>query len=677
MPADRTHGYDIVFEMTAQAFHGMLFSRIANLGGSQSIDEEINVDIMESTVTVHVTGEVEYWVGTTDAPPGEVDPTEITVDFDPSIPNGIVIGMPILLNLANLQFEPSILETLAPDSTELRITIRCPLAVTESGLNQACIGLDLTNEYLYTISFDSGDGSIPPEILEELEANCTEGIRDAMATGGECLGQTISLDPTNPIMPNQVDLRLIGGDCLALLMRTCSCPDRTPDPDAFEVSEIPAGVESVLIFSNHTVLQHFVLPGMLQIWGLSETVDTYFENAGHESHLLAPVSLTHMTDRWNIESVTIEAMQVSVQEEGFVLVTYELAVDGKGFNATINGSYRLFFELVENEEGELVIQPRIEEEESNIDREIEWWMWLFIPLGLFVELITGIVLIAVYYGGARNAQEDLMEAFSPDNEIPPFPLPFNPDSLFLDDLTVGGDPIPPEPPEIKGPTLWLEGSVEVDEVTSASTHDVSICTNVSAMIITQEVSNRATYRAVTRRMLHPVHFSWYLEGYSLEGAGSTSIDGVPVRYEIDRHECQLQFEGGDSLQATLVVEAVDARGGPELSASEYLEIVGGRDSISVTGEELLMGPSFLDFLWQWSWSSVVDALIDLPDGNILTQELIATLPEAAASHQVLVNAVTQVMQTAQQCIVKMKEGRDVRNELHQGMQKGMGIDLPM
>jgi len=96
-------------------------------------------------------------------------------------------------------------------------------------------------------------------------------------------------------------------------------------------------------------------------------------------------------------------------------------------------------------------------------------------------------------------------------------------------------------------------------------------------------------------MRYPIEYGWWLDGHALIGEATVNIGSTSVSYDVRGNMCELVLDEGESLTAELSVRATDS-GGVVLTADEYIEIEGTRETMSVHGLELLMGPPFLELM---------------------------------------------------------------------------------
>lgn len=624
MSDNRTYGYDVVLELNDQVINDLLpvepFPPVIggnefDIGGNRiSIDYEI------------------YFPS---------DPAVDILYFDTSIPDGVVVTTPFSLNITDLDIGSSLRNI--EGAVNGVFSIHHPLVVYENEVGNHCIGFDFTDIPVDHIDVDVTELTDIP-LGEELVENTLQYLIQAHLQHSvqylSILCLPLSPD-ANPLTPDDIDVRVVTDECLALLVSTTSAT--TGNRDAFTSSEIPTGANSVLMVSNFTLLQHLICPFLMNTLNLEGETNDYFTYSEGTSELITPTALTDLVEHSLVDRITLESMQISIVDNT-LSTTATLSMEGFGYMATARLAGQVHVSM--DDDGYLVLSYSAEI--ADVDLYIYPWVWVLVALGVtVVPTLAGIVavILPILAGLVNPILDSIASRFSISGEysFPPFPLQI--DAIILDDLMYSGRAITPPREPASGPQLSIESNVEVLDSSISDIDEIPILGPAGMTKITISSSHVGRYAARPSRMLFPITYCWRLDDIELSGNGTVNADGAMVHYTVDGDYCELKLDSGDSLHAELWVDA-EASDEMKLSAFIPVDLEGSTVIGSEHGAHIIAGGHWMGI------HESLKASDELPIEG-------AVSPYAAS-----VSYTT-------------KPGRNTAYELQIALNKGMGYDFPM
>ncbi len=646
MSQNRTHDYDLVLEFNEQVINDMLWNDRPELLPPYADGDILDIDSVRISI--------DYEVSFPDEPGTDI------LNFDTSIPNGVVVTTPFELNITDLDIQPIFRNLNGWGNGTVRI--HHPVITYDEmgdrsiGFNFSSIPLDRINVDVAEYHFYHENGTeaevpLSETQIEELLANLLQ--YHLQNNVGQMTILQIPLTPnSDPMLPDEFEVRVINNDCAALLVSTCD--ETVGNPDAFTTSDIPSGANSVLIISNYTLLQHVVCPELRDALSLTGSVDDYFSYSDGSCELISPTSLDHLVDHVLVDHITLQSMRISI-EDNSMDVRALLRVRGFGYAASAQLVGRV--ELTMNSDGTLSLDYHTDV--TDVHLLIEPWVYLLVAFGAAIlPTIGGIIAIVlpilptlldpIANRVARAlgiSREGTLEVTSEDTLFSEFPLQI--DSIILDDLICSGRAIFPPPEPAPSPTLRIESDIETTDTQRTGIEVRTLAGGVEQTKISVSCAHEARYLARATRMKFPITYQWWLSGYALSGEGKITISDSTIRYEIDGNNCVLFLDLGESLTAELCVRA-EARDGLFLFAYEDVEVEGSLTLTSFHGVELLGGPSVLEVLSETSAAEVASSSLRMPGRPEEPESPYAAMP-----------------------------GRNRYNEIRAALQAGMGYDIPI
>ena len=290
MSQNRTHGYDLVMEVNNQVMNDHLPTEVFP---EEERTEEFDFE------GVH--GSVHYQIHF------PVGPTTDVLHFDTSIPNGVVVTTRFSLDIVDLDIDSG--SSNLRGSVDGNISIHHPIVAYDGSIGFDFSGIPL--DHIRVDVIDSSGVPLPEGTQEELLARLLQ--THLQTNVGRMALLTVPLVPNaDPMLPDELDVRVINDDCAALLVSTCS--ETVGDPDAFTSSDIPPSANSALIISNYTLLHHIICPYLLDALSLGGAVDEYFSYSDGQSELLHPTSLSHLVDHALVDRITLEDIQIPIED---------------------------------------------------------------------------------------------------------------------------------------------------------------------------------------------------------------------------------------------------------------------------------------------------------------------------------------------------------------------------
>jgi hypothetical protein len=569
MPGDRTHGYDLVLEVNDQVLNDNLPTELfppvrngaeADIGGYHfSIDYEVFFPR---------------------------DAAAAPVQFDTSIPDGVVMTTGFSLNITDLDIDPGP-RNLTP---AINGTIRVHHALTaydEGGYR--CVGFDFATLPLDRVTVDITGASglpVPEGTAERLIAWLVHRHLQNNVRRLAAFRMRLAAD-TNPFTPEALDVRVITDDCAALLVSTTSAT--AGNRAAFARSDIPAGANTVLMLSSRTLLMELLCPFVLDQLGLSGSVDTYFTYGDGAATLSRPADVSDLVDHALVDRITLTAMRFATGDD-WLDATASLEIRGFGYLATGRLAGRV--EVSMDADGHVTL--RYSAEVADVELIVEPWVWLLLALGVgLLPTIGGIVAIVLpILPWILNPVLDAIASYlhvdgEMEREFPPFPIRI--DAIMLDDLLCAGRAVTPPRRGAPRPDLWIEGSMEVTDSDIAGIEIRQIIGPVTETVIAISAAHEGRFTARTERVMFPIAYDWSLSGHAITGSGSIAVDGATLRHAVEDGTCVLSLDEGESFDGLLEVRA-RAADGTELTASTQVEAEGSRSIRSVQNAEVVAGP---------------------------------------------------------------------------------------
>lgn len=625
MSQDRTHGYDIVLELSDQVVNDLLPVEPFPPQRGARIDMPIG--------PARLTGEPEIFF--------PVEPTARLLQFDLSIPDGLAISTPFSLGNVVVSWPGR-----EPQAVGINGTLRVlnPISAYTDDLGRRCLGLDFSAMPIEHVSVDvtSATPSLPELPAERFLQQLLHAFLQNTVRRLTLFGVRLP-DNDDPLTPDDFDVRVVTEDCVALLISTTTA--RTRDRNAFTRSEIPPGANATILVSSYTLLWHVACPGIMQYLGLEGNTEDYFDYSDGAVRLRTSTSLSHLVDHPLVDEVRLETLRI-VTEEGSIRCETTMRASGFGYHA----SARLIGSLNvrTTDDGEVLVDSEVHA--ADVDLVVYPWVWLLIVLGIaLVPTIGGIVglLLPVLAALVDPIVELLAHRFIDVSATAQLPhlLPVVINSVVLDDLQLSGRAVTPERRRLRGPTLWLEGEIEVTGTGHGGGRTWEVVPGVTATSFSVTRAHRVRYRAETDRMMFPVAFEWWLDDHTLSGEGTVDMGPIRVRYAVERHHCELFLATGDSLTATLYVRGIAANG-VVLTDEVLLDIEGVTEIRSFHGVELIEGPSVLGII-----NALTAGGLDLPS-------------RTAGAHERLHEEA------------RTRSRPSLISEQKTALMTGMGIDLP-
>lgn len=534
----------------------------------------------------------------------------ITLDTD--IVNGVGIELPFTVTCA-LDSAPPGWPLAGTFSGRARIT--APLIATQPTTTTTCLSVDfraLTEDQVEVVALDDP----PPEWSGRAPAVrrlARSNIRQTLDhLGFFDVPPSITIDPENDgrdaFTPIRMAARVVrDGDTRSVVALLVTSPLTEADSSAITTTALTAGNRLVCMFGNELLLRRLIGLSLLSSLEVIDpdaedvigTLNGLLDFGGAEAMLAAPVDVRHLVDEWWASMADLRELSVSITEDERIAIRAVIFAGGPVVET------RTVLEMsgsLEIQDARVVVHWHVDEPDVTITASPLLWV-VAGPLAAIVLALKKVAARLLFGAMESTLTTEPFTLVSPE-EWPEEPQALDVDSIFdvpallpmvfdgivLDDWGLTGRCTVPEPAyALPTPTLEIAGDWQVTDTGVAGMRAGWAPAGVRHDIITIASAHRGDFRAVAHGLALPIGCDWCLNGHALRGSGSVAIDGVTVSHEVDGARCRLSLESGDSLEGTLAVSALDARG-IELFASRDVDVRGSHESHGFQGVELLEGP---------------------------------------------------------------------------------------